>query len=91
MKKAYVVLMGEGYIRDAQMFDTSSLSAKEFKNLDESEDDYENLWCDMSPTPYIGCVVAASEKEAVKTMAKESGYDPRMLYAVEIRGVVPVE
>lgn len=85
----YVVCMDEYRIRDAQMFDTSGFSDDELLQIDPFSSKMEKYWFDTEVIPYIGVVVADSEKMACEIAAKMYRYDIRVLYAtkIEIGGI----
>lgn len=81
MANIFVVCMDSSYIRDAQMFDTSGLTEEEFDEIDRYDENAEQHWHDIDPNPFIAVVRAVSEEEACERAGKETGYDPRCLYA----------
>ncbi len=84
-EQMYIVCMDSSYVRDAQMVDTSKLSNKEFKDgFFFCTAEYDDLWHDMEPTPFIGVVGAKNEKQACRIAADKYRYDVRCLYAVQI-------
>ena len=83
-EKSYVVCIDESYIRDAQYFDSESLSDEEFEEGGNGLD-AENCWCDFGPNAFVDIVTAKSCDEACQKAADKWGYDSRTMYAVEVQ------
>lgn len=83
--KPFIVCMDSSYIRDAQMMNTEGLSDDD---LEEGSvfcnAEYEDLWHDIEPNPYIDFIWAENEKQACEIAGKNKRYDPRILFAVAI-------
>ncbi len=88
-RKPYNVCMDPAYVRDAQMIDTSGLTDDELENLDFSSEETEDLCHDIEPYSFIGTFIAGTEEEAVRIAAKEKRYDPRVLFAEEVKAACP--
>lgn len=86
-KKTFVVCLSGSYIRDAQMFDPCGLDLDEkaWEDLDLFSYEMEDRWGDCNSTNiFIGIYKADSEEEA-KELAADEGYDPRCMFAVEVK------
>lgn len=80
----FVVCMSSSYVRDAQMFDSTNLSQKEFDQIELFGEENEDRWHDMEPTPFIAVIEAESEDEACSIAAEQYRYDKRCLFAEKI-------
>ena len=82
-KKVYIVCMDSSYIRDAQYFCSDILTDEEMDT--EYDDVFSSCQADMYPNAYIDTVLAENEKEACKIAGRINRYDPRVLYAFEMK------
>lgn len=85
-QKLYVVMIYEGYIRDAQMIDFERVpqdiapyeDAVDYANDPKNSD----CWVDCYGGVFVDIVRATSDEDAIDTVAKMSGYDPRVLCSI---------
>ena len=82
-KKIYIVCMDSSYIRDAQYFCADDLTDEEMNT--EYDDVFSECWVDMYPNAYINTVLAENEQEAREIAGRINRYDPRVLYAFEMK------
>ena len=84
-KNCFVVCMDSSYVRDAQMVNTNKLSKEEFEQgFFFCNSDYDHLWYDIEPNPFIDIVYAENQAEACNIAGEHKRYDPRCLYAIPI-------
>ena len=77
----YVVCMDSRYVRDSQRFDMTGLSNKEFRQIDMSDEENDDLWVGVELNLFVDVINAKNESEACGIVAKQYEYDKRCLYA----------
>ena len=84
-REAYVVCIDKQYIRDAQRFDTSEISDKEFETLDKNDYKYDECWRDAGGHLFVDVVFASSPDEAKVIAGNKHWLDARQLVTTKVQ------
>lgn len=78
MRKLYIVVICESYLRDTQCV----IFPDDPTIMEPNTEDDAN-WTDFSAPGFAGCTYAETPEEACKLIAEDNYYDVRMLCAFE--------
>lgn len=81
----YIVCIRSYYVRDVQVFDPTGLTDDETEDLGRHSFDAEERWKDPHFSAlFLDVVSAKSDEEAIRIVADEKEYDPRILFAIRV-------